>query len=109
MGGIAATAPPPACRGPAPARQQGLCGAIAARGPPRSGPSAAAAAAREGEGVINNPWGGAALVVQTVTRDVPGERGGGPQTLLPPTQARLALTGPLALPGRPQLALPPIL
>lgn len=53
----------------------------------------AAAAAREGEGVINNR-GAARPAVQTVTRDVPRERGGGLQTLLPPTQAQLGLTDP---------------
>lgn len=70
--------------------------------------AAAAAAAREGEGVINNPRGGAARAVQTLTRDVPGERGGGPQTLLPPTQARPALTASSgAIRPHPQLALLP--
>ena len=34
-----------------------------------------------------------------MTRDVPRERGGGPQTLMPPTQALPALIARLALPG----------
>lgn len=118
--GAAAKTPPPALRGPAPAFLTATAAPSLLAVPPLGAlcrwaeagapaVAAAAAAAREGEGVINNPRGGAARAVQTVTRAVPGERGGGPQTLLPPTRARPALTAsPGAIRPSPRLALLPV-
>lgn len=94
-----AAPPPPAEAPPSPPAQFGGAGAVAARGPPLLGALAAGPRpepppplppppGRGRGGVINNC--GAAASVQTVTRDVPRERGGGPQTLLPLAQARPA-------------------